>query len=304
MAQLPVYSTTYLLDKLPVRISTLSTRSQNNYHFHRHIQLCFVMSGSAKYIISGKEYIGEAGSCAFILPYIPHSISTVNSEDTPTLVYVWFYENFLKGRGYSLFTYGDFFNFNGYAIPTICPFSNSRETVKKLFRDLINEFMEQEAPSFDKIASLIADVFTLACSQKVSNSMPHLFPRQFAGIERAVSYIIQNYSSKIKVEHLSQLAEMSVRSFSEHFKKITKLTPAQFVLAVRINHATCLLLNTEEKFDVIAKDVGLHDYSNLSRIFVKYLGSTPSQYREMLFYDTRIEYEIPINKRYAWLISE
>ena len=53
------------------------------------------------------------------------------------------------------------------------------------------------------------------------------------GVAKAVSWLRANFSQAIKIEDLAKLAHMSVRSFHQHFKAVTSMSPVPFQKVLR-----------------------------------------------------------------------
>lgn len=300
---LPLFNKTTMLDKIPIRVSTESARNEKGpLHFHRHIQMCFVLSGELKHTICGKEYVQRAGSCAFLLPYMPHISDASNSEDTPIITHIWFHERFLQKYGYDLLTFGEFANFNGYKIPAISDFREQNTRAIQIMREMINEFEQEKNLSFKKMARLTAELFSLACTEPAEPVDP-LFQRQLDGITAAMNHIENHFREKLSLDELCDISGMSRRSFTSHFKRITNLTPLQCILSIRLQTAFKLIMETDLLFDEIANQTGLGDHSNMARVFIKNLGLSPSDFVEDYVRKIDPSYSVSTYSRYKWLFD-
>lgn len=300
---LPLFSNTTRLDKIPIRVSTQAVRHREYFHFHRHIQLCFVLSGKLKHPICENEYILQPGSCTFLLPHIPHVIDSSESEDTPLLAHIWFHENFLNEHGYALSSYGEYANFNGYKIPVVSDFTNHGDAPVQIMHEIINEFSREKSLSFKKMAKLTAELFSLACTEPAINKNDSLFKKQLTKVEAAINHIENHFQEKLSLDDLSEVAGMPRRSFTRQFKCITHLTPLQYILSVRLQKAFQLLKGKEMLFDEIARNSGLGNHTNLARTFVKNLGVTPSQFVDEYIKNTSFPHVQSIYNRYRWLFE-
>ncbi|MDU1636325.1 MAG: helix-turn-helix domain-containing protein, partial [Bacteroides ovatus] len=54
----------------------------------------------------------------------------------------------------------------------------------------------------------------------------------------------------------------------------------QYILNCRCNHLADLLLTTDRPLADLAIEVGFKDYNNISRVFKKYKGCPPLEYRQ------------------------
>lgn len=299
---LTLVNTPSYISKLPVRVSVQAVRDRTYVHFHRHIQLCFLLSGELRHIINGTEYIQQPGSCAFLLPCVPHSLSTVESEDTPLLAHIWFEQDFLTSRGYDFFAFGkETKHFGGKEIPDVADFEGKSEEAKRIIRETIYEFDRKEEMSYDKIASLVAGLFALACSREKKVKITAPFRRQTERVLCASKYIEDNFREKLTLDELCDVAGTSRRSFTSHFRRITGMSPNEYLISARLAAAANLIIASERLHDDIAKECGLYNSSNLARVFVKYLGVTPSKYSQRVADASRSAYQVSKRSRYSWL---
>ena len=281
MQEFPFFEQTWLLDHLPARVSAQCLRQNTNFHMHRHIQLVYNLSGELSHRIKNETFAHTKGAVASILPYTPHSTSLFNSEDTPVIIFISFFEDFLLSRGYDFFPFGKNPHFEGGRIPLFhLPESIEAEIrTSAIVREMRNEFELSEKASFDRIAELIAQFFRCICTEKVKSRESALLRRQAAGITAAAGFIEKNFRSKVTIDMLSEIAEMSRSTFTSRFREFTGLSVSDFIIAVRLYHASTLMAQKGGRtMDEIAESSGLYDHTNLVRVFKKTLGVTPSEY--------------------------
>ena len=99
-------------------------------------------------------------------------------------------------------------------------------------------------------------------------------------IERAVHYFNENYSKPISVEQYASEHLMSVNWFIHSFKNVMKVPPMQYIVSLRIAAAKGYLENSNKNIAEIAATVGYDNALYFSRLFRKYTGMTPSEYRK------------------------
>jgi AraC family transcriptional regulator, transcriptional activator FtrA len=91
--------------------------------------------------------------------------------------------------------------------------------------------------------------------------------------------IRQTLNHPYSLTQLAKMAGMSKRTFLRRFEESTGLTPAKWLLNIRIQYARDLLETTSQPIEVIAKGCGLGSPHNLRHHFREYLKTTPSAYR-------------------------
>ena len=92
-------------------------------------------------------------------------------------------------------------------------------------------------------------------------------------------FIDANLSENIALEDLARLAGLSSYHFSRKFKADLGIAPHAYVLSRRIDRAKSLLNNSRLPLKLVAAECGFTDQSHLSRVFRKFLGVTPNNFR-------------------------
>ena len=101
-------------------------------------------------------------------------------------------------------------------------------------------------------------------------------------IEQAVSYFNEHYQKPINIEEYAVFRHISAEWFIRCFKRIMNLTPAQYLLSLRIANAQSLLEHSDYNVSEIASIVGYESPLYFSRVFKNRLGVSPSQYCKRL----------------------
>ena len=99
-------------------------------------------------------------------------------------------------------------------------------------------------------------------------------------VERAINYFSENYTEDINIEQYAKMRHMSVSWFIRNFKSITKLSPLQYIIALRITNAKALLINTDYPISKISDAVGFDNALYFSRLFHKHTGMSPMKFRK------------------------
>ena len=100
-------------------------------------------------------------------------------------------------------------------------------------------------------------------------------------IANAAAYIEENYSESISVAQLAEMSNYSLRQFIRLFKKVFGCIPTEYIANLRMQKARELLRGKNHSITDIALFCGYGDSNYFSRIFRKYNGMTPSEYRAM-----------------------
>ncbi|OYX74120.1 MAG: hypothetical protein B7Y95_07645 [Rhizobiales bacterium 32-66-11] len=98
-------------------------------------------------------------------------------------------------------------------------------------------------------------------------------------LRRVIEYITANLPNDIGLEDLSSVAGMSPHYFSHLFKVSTGHTPHRFILLERIERAKNNLRNPHRSIFDAGLDAGFQNASHFARVFRKFVGVSPSQFR-------------------------
>ncbi len=93
-------------------------------------------------------------------------------------------------------------------------------------------------------------------------------------------YINTHYKKLIRLGDLANLVGMTPVAFSRFFKLRTGKTVTDYIIDIRLGHATRLLLDTTHSISEICYDCGFNNLSNFNRIFKKKKDYSPKEFRE------------------------
>lgn len=94
-----------------------------------------------------------------------------------------------------------------------------------------------------------------------------------------MEYINNNLSSPMTLDDIAKQADINTRYFCSSFKKVFGVSPWQYVITMRLNKASILLINSEKTIREIAYETGFQDEFYFSRCFKKNLGLSPQAYK-------------------------
>ncbi|HEY4324815.1 MAG TPA: AraC family transcriptional regulator [Mucilaginibacter sp.] len=98
-------------------------------------------------------------------------------------------------------------------------------------------------------------------------------------ITQTIINMRNNLSEKLSVEDMALQHRLSVSHFSAIFRKSTGIPPIDYFIQLKMQRACQQLYANKAKIKAIAADLGYEDPYYFSRIFKKYIGSSPEQYR-------------------------
>lgn len=98
-------------------------------------------------------------------------------------------------------------------------------------------------------------------------------------VEFVLEYVSKNYMNDISFIDLAMVAHVSRSYLSSLFKKKVGCSFPQYIVKFRINKAIEILERENIQLSELALLVGYHDYAQFSKIFKKYKGLSPKQYK-------------------------
>lgn len=133
------------------------------------------------------------------------------------------------------------------------------------FMDLLNELAE------------IGDYRLLATSSFASVT-PACDSRR---VQKVQAYIDENYRQDIRLADLADLVGMTPTAFSRFFKLRTGKSISDYIIDVRLGHASRMLVDSTTSIAEICYDCGFNNISNFNRIFKKKKGQSPKIFRDI-----------------------
>ncbi|MBQ7364899.1 MAG: helix-turn-helix transcriptional regulator [Clostridia bacterium] len=99
-------------------------------------------------------------------------------------------------------------------------------------------------------------------------------------VARSTAYIHEHIAEPLTVADLAAREYLSSGRYRELFRRVIGMSPQEYILRLRINMACDLITNTPLPIAEIALAVGCPDSRYFSRLFMKRVGMSPSDYRK------------------------
>lgn len=98
-------------------------------------------------------------------------------------------------------------------------------------------------------------------------------------VQDVCDWILEHISETMTVDSLAEKISMSSRNFARVFVRETGITPAKYIDKLRIEKACRYLVETRFSLKEIAVLCGLGSTDNMRKVFMKYLNTSPGEYR-------------------------
>lgn len=109
-----------------------------------------------------------------------------------------------------------------------------------------------------------------------------IIPCEDPCIEQAISLIKRSFQNKIYLNEIGKKSGLSYVQFLRRFKAYTGVSPAEYVMTLRLQKAKELLTNTELQIRQIAYYCGFENEYYFSNFFKKQTGISPTSFRNAL----------------------
>ena len=233
----------------------------------RDYQILYVANGKTHFWFDGREEIVSTGHMVL---YKPEEIQkyVYYLEDNPEVFWIHF-----TGRDVK-----NILAYHGISLDEHVFYCGVLPDYKALFRKIIQELQLCRYGYEDYIASLFNDILLLVDRQQ--HEQKKTTGNVQEQIERAAAYFNENYNTKISIDDYAESLHISTNWFIHNFKQYTGISPAQYILSLRMVNAQSLLERTTYNIKEISEIVGYENPLYFSRVFKKEIGKSPVQYRK------------------------
>ena len=233
----------------------------------RDYQILYVANGKRHFWFDGREEIVSAGHMVL---YKPEEIQkyVYYLEDNPEVFWIHFTGSDVK----------NILEYHGISLDEHVFYCGVLPDYKALFRKIIQELQLCRYGYEDYIASLFNDILLLVDRQQ--HEQKKATGNVQEQIERAAAYFNENYNTKISIDDYAESLHISTNWFIHNFKQYAGMSPAQYILSLRMVNAQSLLERTTYNIKEISEIVGYENPLYFSRVFKKEIGKSPAQYRK------------------------
>lgn len=256
------------LDKFPLRFSIMDKNSTSPtvypLHWHEHMELLYSPDGDFNVNTGGESFTANKEDLVIINQNEIHSTKRINNCTLYCL-----------RVSPSFFSDIDFDNtlFQNH----IKKDANIKEYIEKLFTE--NNYPREGSDT--KIKGLSYMLMTrLIRNYKVESPDILKKKKKQLKISSILSYIATYYAKNLTTAELAKQFYLSEYYFCHFFKAETGMSPTTYINKVRVEKAAVSLKTTELPVSEIALLAGFNDSNYFSKIFKKYMGMTPSEYRK------------------------
>jgi AraC family transcriptional regulator len=105
--------------------------------------------------------------------------------------------------------------------------------------------------------------------------------RETRRVIEAIRLVESDAARSLELKAMAAVAGMSKYHFLRVFRRLTGVTPHQYVISARLRRAALALASSRRPVIAVALDSGFADLSTFNKTFRAAFGMTPTQYRDM-----------------------
>ncbi len=255
--------------------------SQLKEHDHTFFELVYILSGTGIQWINNNKFPYHEGHLFMITPGDIHSFDI---RTTTQFVYIKFNDIYIHSAvfGTENIRRLEFILQHANHRPG-CILRNQTDKllVKPMIEAILREYPNKNIYSSEIITQLINTIVIV-----VARNIALFLPQQINenSEEKSLNilqYIQENICSpeKIKAKAISHRFGISSNYLGKYFKKQTNETMQQYILNYKLNMVESKLLHSDMRIGEIAEEFGFTDESHLNRLFKKYRGCNPTEFR-------------------------
>ncbi len=277
----------------------------NTHEFH---ELLYMRSGKANFKIAGKTVLVEKGDTLVIRPGETHKVMVSEGTSEMLVLYFGFKQSLEQKQGeqatesngktqteVSQLTLEDFIQFasgiNAGTSPSepLDPYltikGKSRQDIASIVERILRE-SKNEAYGKDLMMQFLAMELLVALSRGLREEWEENVCVKTGKINTLVrlakDFIIEHHDKDITVADAAAYVFLSQGYFARAFRDETGISPMNFIMQVRVDHACRLLEQEDFKIGGIARLVGFASAQRFNAAFKKHMGLSPVAYRKQV----------------------
>lgn len=247
-------------------------------HEHDEIQISYLEKGSGTLLVGDGITSYAEGDIFVIGSNLPHAFKSDRNVKSVSKMLSLFFTR--SSFGNSFFDLDDFSEIENCFIKSKRGFriDSNKQSIINRFKRLKNASKLERFIILMNLLKIIASSRLVPLSNFVYEK--NLSDTDGKRMRDVFDYTMEHACDPLSLDEIAGVAHMSKNAFCKYFKKRTNKTYVQFLIELRIENASKLLLtNAEAAIHDIADASGFNNISNFNRQFKRIKKMSPGQYR-------------------------
>ncbi|MGN0243819.1 MAG: helix-turn-helix domain-containing protein [Lachnospiraceae bacterium] len=254
-----------------------------SYHQHDFTELTIITGGTGVHLIEGKRYHLSEGEVYAVIPSFKHRVIDVQYITHYNIMFdynklVAFRPELKHIPGFQEFFISQPYNRFRHKFLSHLTLTPEQLSFVSSLCEIIIEHTEKNSRTLSHSAINYLVCLLTYLSDLYIPSSDKTFT-QFQQIDQTVAYIEEHYMEPIRIPDLSKMAFLSERQYARIFKQVYQITPNEYIIRCRFDHALALIEQTNFSIAQIAEQCGFADSSTFNKQFKARYGMSPGQYR-------------------------
>ncbi|MDQ6479173.1 AraC family transcriptional regulator [Dyadobacter sp. LHD-138] len=257
-------------------------------HSHNFFELVYIISGTGKQCVNKSTFNYHAGHMFLITPEDCHSFDITT---TTTFCFIRFNDQYIKSNYRDTDISGknervkklEFILQNANHQPgCILRQPGDKALVKPMVDSILREYVNRDLYNKELIEQLV-NTLIIVVARNIAKILPeHVSEGTEQRAVNILQYIHQHIfePEKIRTDLISRHFGVSENYLGKYFKKQTGETLQQYVINYKLRMVENRLLHSEMRIGEIAAEMSFTDESHMNKLFKKYKGLTPSDFRK------------------------
>lgn len=246
----------------------------NAPHSHEYTEISIMLEGEALYTIEDEKHLVKANTVMVFNPGVVHwEKQPLNTSAHELHIGI---RNFLL-TGYPKDTMPN--------KETILSPQGNHHKIMDIAWNIVHE-LEQESLEFRAMTKaltvqlIVQIIRSLEASQDLYLiGINPTVSRKQSLVTDALHYIDRHYNEELTIDQIAQELLISPTYLSRIFKEVQDISVINYLIDIRMKHASTLLKESNLAVKEVAQLVGYQDPLYFSKQFKKYFGKTPSHYK-------------------------
>lgn len=235
---------------------------RENYLIH------IVLAGKGVYQFDGKKYELTKGQAFLIYPG-EETVYQADGKEPWQYVWVGFHgyraEEFLENMGFS----------KECPVVTI----QNLEQISNCMEIMLDAHKLTVAHELMRMSQLM-EIFSIIMENNKKEEPQNDYP-SMVYVRYAMDYMQMHFKEKVKIDDIAERIGISRSHLCNTFKKELKMTPQEYLIKLRMEHAASLLKNTAEPIQIVAAESGYEDSLSFSKVFKQKFQMSPKEFRNV-----------------------